>query len=92
MDKEKFKQIAKQTKEVFQEVGMLPDSDAFADIVTRIYNSENINDTKKDNKPEEPKATEKQIKFLKQLGIDTENKSFTKREASKLIEEKKRNE
>ena len=88
MEKEKFKQIAKETKEVFQEVGMLPDSDAFADIVTRIYNSENINDTKKENNPSEPKATQKQIDFLKKLGIDTENKSFTKREASKLIDEK----
>lgn len=86
MDKEKFKQIAKDTKETFTEIGMLPEANTFAEIVTRIYNSENINSNEKQNNKKN--ATKKQIDFLKQLGVDTENKTFSKEEASKLIEEK----
>jgi len=81
MDKEKFNQIAKDTKDVLDRIDMLPEANTFAEIVTRIYNSENINsnETKKQNNQQN--ATKKQIDFLKQLGVDTENKTFSRKEA-----------
>ena len=62
-----------------------PTTESLLDCAVRIYNSENIN--KESNKP--IPATEKQIDYLKKLGLTEIPENLTKKEAFQLIRERK---
>ena len=90
MDQEKFNEILKTIRNTLKQNGIFASNDMALDCATRIYNQEIINNIKT-TKPKTnfTPATKKQRDYLKGMSIDFDEKTISKKEASKLIQENK---
>jgi len=82
-----------QLKQIFTEIKSWDNSissDIALDCATRIYNSQNIREPSKTKSSDyQPKATDKQVAFLKQLGYEGDVDSLGIKDAKVLIQELK---
>ena len=89
---EELNNILKSLQEITSENGLVNlTDDCLFEQTIKIYLSEKIQESKKENikemkKPKEPSATDKQLYVLRKLKIDIPE-SLTKLEASKIINE-----